>query len=44
MWGERRLPVAGSLALATPISIFLLFDTVLRVRFPRGVLTNWYYG
>ncbi len=44
LWGERRIPVAGSLALATPISIFFLFDTVLRVRFPRGVLTNWYYG
>lgn len=44
LWGERRLPVAGGLALVTPISIFLLFDTVLRVRFPRGVLTNWYYG
>ena len=44
LWGERRLAVAGGLALVTPISIFLLFDTVLRVRFPRGVLTNWYYG
>ena len=44
LWGERRIAVAGSLALVTPISIFLLFDTVLRVRFPRGVLTNWYYG
>ena len=44
LWGERRLWVAGSLAVVTPIAIFMLFDTVLRVRFPRGLLTNWYYG
>jgi putative tricarboxylic transport membrane protein len=44
MWGERRIPVALSVALITPISVFVLFDQVLRVRFPRGVLTNWYYG
>ena len=44
LWGERRILVAGSLAVVTPLSIFILFDTVLKVRFPRGVLTNWYYG
>lgn len=44
LWGERRLPVAGAVALLTPGLVFLLFDQVLRVRFPRGVLTNWYYG
>ena len=44
IWGERRIRVAAPLALVTPLSIFLLFDTVLRVRFPRGLLTNWYYG
>lgn len=44
LWGERRLLVAGATALVTPISIFLLFDKVLQVRFPRGILTNWYYG
>ena len=44
LWGERRVLVAGSLALVAPLSIFILFDTVLKVRFPRGVLTNWYYG
>ena len=36
--------VAGALALATPTIIFFLFDKALRVRFPRGLLTNWYYG
>ena len=44
LWGERRILVAGTLALATPVSIFFLFDLVLRVRFPRGLFTNWYYG
>lgn len=44
LWGERRILVAGSLAVVTPLSIFTLFDAVLKVRFPRGVLTNWYYG
>ena len=44
LWGERRVLVAGCLAVVTPLSIFVLFDTVLKVRFPRGVLTNWYYG
>jgi len=44
LWGERRVHVAAALALVTPASIFFLFDLVLRVRFPRGLLTNWYYG
>lgn len=44
LWGERRLYVAGAVALVTPISMFFLFDLVLRVRFPRGLLTNMYYG
>ena len=44
LWGERRIYVAGTVALVTPVTIFLLFDMVLRVRFPRGLLTNWYYG
>ncbi len=44
LWGERRVYVAGAVALVTPAAIFFLFDMVLRVRFPRGLLTNWYYG
>lgn len=44
LWGERRLPVALAVAILTPSSVFLLFDTVLQVRFPRGLFTNWYYG
>ena len=44
VWGERRVWLAGLVSLITPFSIFLLFDLVLRIRFPRGVLTNLYYG
>jgi len=44
LWGERRIYVAISTALLTPFLIFLLFDFVLKVRFPRGILMNWYYG
>ncbi|MDG2405043.1 MAG: tripartite tricarboxylate transporter TctB family protein [Paracoccaceae bacterium] len=43
-WGERRIHVAVPLSLAVPLSMFLLFDEVLRIRFPRGLITNWYYG
>ena len=44
VWGEQRIFIAGAVALVTPVTIFFLFDLVLRVRFPRGLLTNWYYG
>ena len=44
LWGERRWYVAVAVAGVTPLAIFLLFDLVLKVRFPRGVLTNLYYG
>lgn len=44
LWGERRIHIAAVISLLTPASIFLLFDLVLRIRFPRGLITNWYYG
>lgn len=44
LWGERRLPVALAISVITPSTVFLLFDEVLRIRFPRGLFTNWYYG
>lgn len=44
VWGERRLWLAALVALVTPASVFFLFDLVLRIRFPRGILTNLYYG
>ena len=43
-WGEKRIWVAAANALATPYLVFLLFDSVLKIRFPRGILMDWYYG
>lgn len=43
-WGERRLWVAAALAVVTTASIFFSFDLILEVRFPRGILTDRYYG
>ncbi|MEO1238560.1 MAG: tripartite tricarboxylate transporter TctB family protein [Pseudomonadota bacterium] len=43
-WGERRLWGLGLVAVVSPAVIFLLFDTVFRIRFPRGILTNLWYG
>jgi putative tricarboxylic transport membrane protein len=44
VWGERRYWLAAVLAVVTPLSIFLLFDLVLQIRFPRGIVTELYYG
>ena len=44
LWGEKRIPVALSIALVTPFLIFVLFDQVLMIRFPRGIILDWYYG
>jgi len=43
-WGQKKVLVSLTNAIVTPLSIFLLFDYVLQVRFPRGWLTNIYYG
>ena len=44
VWGERRLWVAALVAFGTTIAIFFTFDQILEVRFPRGLLTDRYYG
>ena len=44
VWGQKKLWVSLTNAIITPFSVFLLFDYVLQVRFPRGWLTNIYYG
>ena len=43
-WGQKKIWVSLTNAIVTPLSIFFLFDYVLQVRFPRGWLTNIYYG
>ena len=44
LWGEKRILVALYASLLTPFLIFILYDQVLQIRFPRGILLDWYYG
>lgn len=44
VWGERRIWLAAVLAVVLPLAVFFFFDLVLEVRFPRGLLTELYYG
>lgn len=43
-WGERRLPMILLVGVVTPIVVFFLFDSAFEIRFPKGVLTNLWYG
>ena len=44
LWGEKRIWVSFLTATLTPLLIILLFDFVLKIRFPRGILMDMYYG
>ena len=44
LWGEKRIWLSFLTATLTPLLIFLLFDFVLKIRFPRGILMDVYYG
>lgn len=44
LWGERRWWALILVGLVIPIAVFLLFDMVFEIRFPRGLLTNLWYG
>lgn len=44
LWGERRFWALGLVGIVVPACVFLLFDLVFRIRFPRGVLTSLWYG
>lgn len=43
-WGERRIRFLALVGLFVPLFVFVLFDQVFEIRFPRGVLTNLWYG
>ena len=43
-WGERRAPILVLVGLLVPAAIFFTFDQVFEIRFPRGLLTNIWYG
>ena len=38
LWGERRFAWTAVYAVLFPLSVYLLFSSVLEVRFPKGVL------
>jgi len=44
VWGERRAWALALVGLVVPVAVFFLFDIVFEIRFPRGVLTNLWYG
>ena len=44
LWGERRIWAVLLVGLIAPLAIFFLFDGIFEVRFPRGLLTNIWYG
>lgn len=43
-WGERKLFNLLLLTILVPLGVFFLFDQVFEIRFPRGLLTNLWYG
>lgn len=43
-WGERRIFLLVVVGLLVPAAIFFTFDQVFEIRFPRGLLTNIWYG
>ncbi len=43
-WGERRVGFLVLVGLIVPVLVFFLFDRVFEIRFPRGLLTNLWYG
>jgi len=43
-WGERKFSRLLIVGLAVPVTVFFLFDQVFKIRFPRGLLTNLWYG
>ena len=43
-WGEKNLLLNLFLSIVFPILVFLLFEGVLGLRFPPGILTNLYYN
>ena len=44
LWGERRLAHITLVGVLVPFMVFLLFDQIFEIRFPRGFLTNLWYG
>ena len=44
LWGERRAWAIIFVGFFVPLAVFFFFDILFEVRFPRGLLTNLWYG
>ena len=42
-WGERRIKALLLVSILFPIIVFVVFETILGLRFPPGIITNIYY-
>tara|TARA_B100000945_G_C20132255_1_gene479970 strand:- start:114 stop:623 length:510 start_codon:yes stop_codon:yes gene_type:complete len=43
-WGERRIVYLLLVSIIFPIIVFIFFETILGLRFPPGIITNFYYN
>ena len=44
LWGERRKLYIFFIAVIFPLIVFIFFEMILNLRFPKGILTDLYYG
>ncbi len=44
LWGEKRIIALLFAGVVVPILIFFFFDFIFEIRFPKGILTNIWYG
>ena len=43
-WGERRIFYLFLVSIIFPLVVFIFFETILGLRFPNGIITNFYYN
>ena len=43
-WGEKRILYLLLVGIIFPLLVFIFFEVVLGLRFPAGIITNFYYG
>tara|TARA_Y100001933_G_C18793675_1_gene477725 strand:+ start:110 stop:616 length:507 start_codon:yes stop_codon:yes gene_type:complete len=43
-WGEKRIIYLLLVGIIFPLFVFIFFEVVLGLRFPAGIITNFYYS
>ena len=43
-WGEKRIIYLLLVGIIFPLLVFIFFEVVLGLRFPAGIITNFYYS